>query len=604
MPMDHVAGSGDDAMEAPPAQARDAVDQIVASTDFTASDRARRFLRYVVEETLAGRADRIKAFSVAIEVFGRDESFDPQNDPVVRIEAGRLRRALEHYYLLSGKDDAVLIDIPKGGYVPTFTLRRPEALEPSRDAETGEPASPPLPHPVRSGPARRPWFVPAVVLLALVAVGAAAWLGLRLAQPASTAALAPGEPRVLVQPFTDLGEGQVSALYSAALTDELVTALGHFKEITVLGVQTARALPPAPDAQTLNEELQVGYLVEGSVRSLGDRIRVTARLTSSQNGAVLWSETYENPINPDDLFGLPVTTAGAIAAAIAQPYGIVFQTETTHAPQAPPRNLDAYLCTLRYYAYRADITPENYAGARTCLERAVADFPDYATAWALLAHIYIDEIRTGFAKGAEAPPAARALAAARTAARLDPNNVRALQALATALFFSHDLDEAFKVSDRALALNPNDSELLGQLGQLMGMAGRPDEGRALIERALILNPAHTGFYRGVLSIIAYIQGDFDTAVREIEQADMQHLPIYHGVAAVAYAQKGMIEKGRAELATFQEMAPDFIPSLWMELDRRNIPLQAQLLIGEGLEKLDVVLPPRPAAATPNTADSG
>ena len=86
--------SGDTVMSS--ADIRAAVERIVDSPDFTASDRARNFLRYVVEEALSGRADRIKAFSVAIEVFGRDETFDAQNDPVVRIEAGRLRRALEH----------------------------------------------------------------------------------------------------------------------------------------------------------------------------------------------------------------------------------------------------------------------------------------------------------------------------------------------------------------------------------------------------------------------------------------------------------------------------------------------------------------------------
>jgi len=600
--MDDAAYPAREQTEAPsPGEVRAALDGIVASPDFTASDRARRFLRYVVEETLAGRAERIKAFSVAVEVFGRDESFDPQNDPVVRIEAGRLRRALEHYYLLSGKDDAVFIDIPKGGYVPTFTRRDPAEPEPAAESGAEERAAA---EPTPAATVRWPRYAPAAVLLVALIAVAAAWLTLGRTAVDGAVSAPPGEPRVLVLPFTDLGEGQVSALYSAALTDEIVTALGHFKEITVLGVQTSRALPTAPDTRTLNEELRVGYLVEGSVRSLNDRIRVTARLTSSPNGAVLWSKTYENPVLPEDLFELPAKTAGEIAAAIAQPYGIVFQAETTRAPQAPPRNLEAYLCTLRYYTYRADITPENYGEARTCLEKAVAEFPEYATAWALLAHIYIDEIRTGFAQGADAPPAERALAAARTAVRLDSDNVRALQALATALFFSHNLDEAFKVSDRALALNPNDSELLGQLGQLVGMAGRPDEGRALLERALALNPAHTGFYRGVLSVLAFMQGDFDTAVREVEQADLQRLPIYHGVAAIAYAEKGMIEKGKAELAMFEEMAPDFIPNLWAELDRRNFPPESQLLIGGALEKLGVILPPRPAAIPPQTANSG
>jgi len=91
--------------------------RILSSSDFEATEREHRFLKYVVDESLAGRGERIKAYSIATEVFGRDEFFNPQSDPIVRIEAGHLRRALERYYLTSGQGDPVLIQIPKGGYV-------------------------------------------------------------------------------------------------------------------------------------------------------------------------------------------------------------------------------------------------------------------------------------------------------------------------------------------------------------------------------------------------------------------------------------------------------------------------------------------------------
>ena len=99
------------------------LERILASDDFKVPERNKKFLSYVVEEALAGRADRIKAYSVAIEALGRDASFDPQSDPVVRIEAGHVRRALERYYLTGGQLDPLLISIPMGGYVPTFRRR-------------------------------------------------------------------------------------------------------------------------------------------------------------------------------------------------------------------------------------------------------------------------------------------------------------------------------------------------------------------------------------------------------------------------------------------------------------------------------------------------
>ena len=112
-------------------QVRNQLARILESQAFDARPRNRAFLSYVVNETLAGREDRIKGYTIAQEVFQRDADFDPQQDPVVRIEAGNLRRSLERYYLTAGSGDPVVIDIPKGGYVPKF-----EAREPAGDGET------------------------------------------------------------------------------------------------------------------------------------------------------------------------------------------------------------------------------------------------------------------------------------------------------------------------------------------------------------------------------------------------------------------------------------------------------------------------------------
>ena len=116
---------------------------IVRCREFDASERNRRFLQYVVEETLSGRTERIKAYSVATSVFGRDASFDPQTDPIIRIEASRLRRSLERYYLTAGKHDPVRIEIPKGSYVPTFRSNVDEHVPERIDtapAASGSPA--------------------------------------------------------------------------------------------------------------------------------------------------------------------------------------------------------------------------------------------------------------------------------------------------------------------------------------------------------------------------------------------------------------------------------------------------------------------------------
>jgi hypothetical protein len=116
---------------------RRGLERILASPGFDASARNRRFLEYIVEETLAGRADRLKGLSIAIDVFGRDATIDPQHDPVVRIEAAKLRRSLERYYLIAGQDDPIRIDIPKGAYVPTFEQRAGQLPDPTPRRPSG-----------------------------------------------------------------------------------------------------------------------------------------------------------------------------------------------------------------------------------------------------------------------------------------------------------------------------------------------------------------------------------------------------------------------------------------------------------------------------------
>src|SRR5690349_21334834 len=112
-----------------PDEIRAALQRMIVSDVFSRSPQLGAFLRFVVEAVLHGRGDRIKAYTIGVEVLRRDTSFDPQVDPIVRVEATRLRRAIERYYAGAGQDDLIIIDLPRGSYVPTF--RRREFAEPA-----------------------------------------------------------------------------------------------------------------------------------------------------------------------------------------------------------------------------------------------------------------------------------------------------------------------------------------------------------------------------------------------------------------------------------------------------------------------------------------
>jgi hypothetical protein len=161
-------------------QILDALQGILGSSDFIASDRNRRFLQYVVEKRLAGDSDRLKGYTIAVEVFGRDTTFDANIDPVVRVEARRLRDALERYYLTAGKADAVRISIPKGGYAPVFEQR----VWPHAQSEpAAQPTSEPPPSKTPGAGAR--WVLVASLATGLAVIALVAIAFVAIAYPLS-----------------------------------------------------------------------------------------------------------------------------------------------------------------------------------------------------------------------------------------------------------------------------------------------------------------------------------------------------------------------------------------------------------------------------------
>ncbi|EJT00952.1 hypothetical protein [Rhizobium sp. CCGE 510] len=594
-------GSAAPIFSEPAPQADDISDQlerVIASPEFPGVGRAAAFLRYVVSETLEGRGNRIKAYSIAIEVFGRDAGFT-QDDPVVRIEAGRLRRSLERYYLVAGQHDPVRIDIPKGGYIPTFTWSCPASIDTGdEEAEDTSPSE------VRSG---RWWAARRVLLPGAAALAAAAlslyWIGTRSPAPSLErgASLSPDRPALVVAPFANLGEGPEAQLYTAGLTEELMTILPRFKEIKVFGRETSKSLSADVGTSEIRTEFGARYLLAGGVRTSGNRLRVTARLLDTSDGEILWSENYDNDLASGDLFAIQTDVARKVATAIAQPYGVMAQVDSA---SPPPDDLGAYQCTLRFYAYRSELSVEAHARVRDCLEAALARFPSYATAWAMLSIVYLDEDRYKFnpTTGQDAA-IQRALDAARRATQIDPNNTRGLQALMTALFFDRQLAESLRVGEQALATNPNDTELMGEFGTRLAIAGQWQRGAALLDQAIALNPGSGGFYHGTRALAAYMLYDNETAVLEIRQANMQKFPLFHVVAAIIYAEAGMMDDAHREGQVFVSIRPDFLPNVVTELAMRNMRPEDRDRLIEGLRKAGMTVPgPATIASTATTSD--
>jgi adenylate cyclase len=259
------------------------VERILTGDAFDASERNRTFLRYVVEETLAGRSEYIKGYTVALKVFNRDSDFDPQLDPVVRIEASRLRRSLERYYFTAGKFDRIRVELPKGGYVPRF--------------EVNEDCAPIL----------DPVAIP------------------RQAQEASTAASAPrySGPAVVVLGFENLSGSPNRNDIARAITEELVGRLTRCPDLVIFASNIGIGLAAIQDPPEGGRGLALGYMLKGSVQTRGSRLRISVQLLDLPDGRFLWAEKFDYERGTKDTWALQERIAETIATCIAAPHGAI-----------------------------------------------------------------------------------------------------------------------------------------------------------------------------------------------------------------------------------------------------------------------------------------
>lgn len=573
------------------------LERILASREFQVSERNKAFLRFVCEETLAGRGERIKAFAIAIEVFGRDASFDAQNDPVVRLEAGRLRRALERYYLVAGTADPIAIDMPKGSYVPVFTWRGQTIATAPPGTGTDAAAVPDGTTANQTSDGR--WWVAGVALVAVLTLMITAARSLLPewradgADPALAPrpAAAPARPSVIVLAFTDMGSDSGQSLLSRGFAEELLAQLVRFKEITLYGRQTGFAYASGTDARDLERELGVTYVVEGGIAVAGEELRVVPRLLDARSGAVIWAETYERRLDADEISELQHEVAGEIATRIAQPYGIVARAAARDTEAARPKDMAAYRCALEFYAYRADFSPEGHARVADCLAKTVALYPAYATGRAMLAYVHIDQDRFGFDTPKTGhPPLDLALEEAQRAVSLDPLDVRAWQALMMVHFLRSEIADGIAAGERALELNPNDTELLGEFGLRLALMGEWHRGSTMVRRALERDPANSPAYRVVFALDAFRQGRDGEALREIERASQSRLPIVHGVRAAVLGALGRTEEAAEAGRRFVTGMPGVLERLDVEFAKRNFEPELRARLLDGWRKAGLPVP--------------
>jgi TolB-like protein len=584
-------------------EVRQELSTLLRRGDFHASERNRRFLTYIVEETLQGRADRIKAYSIAIAAFDRSDDFDPLTDPIVRIEASRLRRSLEHYYLTAGKSDRIRIDMPKGSYVATFrhadpipadeapharALQKAEEL-PTAPALSPEPVSKPPVQTVRPG--LNPWIcAAAAALVAVIAIQAAtyAW---HHPQNAGVATVARG-PSLVVLPFENVGaEGSLDFI-ARGLTFEIINSLTRFSDLFVFGPETSFEIGEPDLRATSLRTLQPDYILYGSVYSTDETLRVSAILADARTSRSVWSTNLDRNLSTASLLSVQSDIAEQVATAIGQPYGAVFNLTAEEIATKPVASLFSYQCVVRFRQRWRGYDPREYGDMRACLEQTMKADPGYARAYASLALLDLDTVRFGFGRDEiTVDPLQEALELSRRALDIDPNESDAYLALSMAYWFSQDFKASIDAARRGLVVDPHNADLMAELGFRYAFMENWDLSRPLIAEAFARNPGLPSGYRIASFLDHYMHGDYQSALQEAFQIKARYVVYGYLALASAYGQLGEKNNAAAAVAELLKIDPGYGDKVRADLARRGNSPHIVRAVVEGLVKAGLPVPP-------------
>src|SRR5918995_3701614 len=374
---------------------------------------------------------------------------------------------------------------------------------------------------------------------------------------------APGRPSALpsiaVLPFANLGGDPEHDYFADGLTEDLITELSRFQELRVIARNSVMTYKGKPvRVQEVGRDLGVRYVLEGSVRKAGGRVRITAQLIDAATGHHIWAERFDRDLA--DIFEVQDEVTSRIVATLA---GKLAESERRRVRSGQTENLEAYDCVLRGRELWGRFTPEANREARCLYEKAIELDPDYARAYASLAWTYLVEHAERWV-GPEDQPLERALELARRGVLVNPASHSNHLALGQVCLSKGLHDEALEALEAAVTLNPNDADGYVFLAQALNRIGRPDEAISLVEKAQRLNPAAPPWYAWNLGIAYYLARRYDDAVTALRRGRPLGAMAYRWLAA-SYAQLGRELEAKAAAEEYLKRTPDFSLARHLEM---------------------------------------
>ena len=416
---------------------------------------------------------------------------------------------------------------------------------------------------------RRLGVAAGVLLFLLLAVAAGAFY---LRQPAALwdallggAGALPENPTIAVLPFDDMSATHDQQYLADGITEELITGLAKFPELIVMSRNAILTYQDKPtDSRQVGKDLNVQYVVEGSIQRSDQNVRVTAQLIDASTGRPLWADRYDREIK--GIFAIRDDITRSIAGTIGGLGGKLARAEVARLSGKNPNSFTAYDYLMRGWYEWHKFTREGNAAARDLFELARKIDPNYARAYAGLAWAYADDYDYEWTDDYD-KTLKLALENASTAVRLDPNDYQAQWALGWAYLYNRKHEQAMAHYMRARELNPNDAELLAEMANFLIFIGQPKQAIDQAKEAIRLNPFHENWYVEYLAWAYEEAGMPKEAIEIFEQAIDLRNPSedqlwYFPTIAAAYAHPtvGRMDEARKIVKTLLSRKPEYSTS--------------------------------------------
>ncbi len=360
---------------------------------------------------------------------------------------------------------------------------------------------------------------------------------------------------IVVLPFDFQGSDQNESWFAEGLSDDITTNLSRFHEFFVIARGSAsvfrdREIPPA----NIGRELGVRYVVNGSVRRSGTRIRVTLQLLDAQREKIIWGDQYNRDI--EDIFDLQDEITQIVVSTTAAQ---IEASERERLRQIPPTSLEAYGFVLKGQNHVFRYTQAEIRQARGLYNAALTIDPRYARALSAKSRTLNLDWRYGWAEKRDAT-LDDALNLAQVAIEIDASDARGYGELGFSHLYRKENDKAIRAYERALALNPNDADLMSDMADALAHSGRSEEAIELLKKAMRLNPFYPDQYIWHLGGAYFNLKQYEDAIHTIQT--MQNPTEGRRLLAASYAYLGKDTQARMEADYIRKAHPNFDVSLW------------------------------------------